>query len=1160
MNIGYIIDLSKVLSEQDLHIPHLEGLFYRSINPADLEVSGVLDLRTEVMKIVKGAVEKHLFFFVLQNDKDALLSLSKCIDGIQADEQHFDKIDNEIHIICNFLDGESGFSIVEYEKRMRCLTNNNVCVYTWLLEEFDHGGARQITGERRTHSIARLVWMLCAHYQELMTSLRPMTQSSTNAKPIYNLFGDASVFFEEGKRNEAVRNYYCYKNLQQLLNLPDQKLDQYLADHVYPYREDNNLLDIRIDETVENFLKEERTPIEASFITEKTQGLLVKSSEDDKEFLIDAVDKKIVFLEDLSKSCKWQLGGNGMDKFLSGFQNRTGIVTEIQEVVSDEFVEQLRDMVTAHEHNTFTSINNVISESQKQHVDAFKLKVDKHLYGFLTQQARGNYSVLFETLPSRETAQHHSNIDCGIAFMEYLESGKGEYLVDQTVSMADTNFTKIYEALEKEGVTRFKEYEEKFADFEMTYHPQGDEKVSKIRQKFANADDKIKECAKRKHECDYQLDHWIDTDSEKKLTAKFRMTIALASGIIAAILWLVVSMKYLSGFMKDIFEHYGRFQWSVFSAFVLAGIAVFASILIRALRRRKEAEEALEDARQKKRDLMGQCVKSMQDLAEKHFNHLLAFYGLKTMTDLIDYAVWKKEDLVYFRKTLFKLMVRYRLLCEEKKLIMPYDENTIELADKDVGLILFGEESKKNIIPFCFAEGGVALSDTFNEFNRNKARLETSRISLGHTSKKFDQTALEKEVVACMDKHKNADIKYSPLKEKSILPNDEKGVEMDDIHQGSCGDCYFMATLAAIAKMKPDYFIGEEGMVEELGEEHRFFRVYFYDKDGQRVSVDVDNRFWIDANGQPIYAKQGISNDPEGSSYDPWVMAIEKAWAKTNNNGYEGIRGTSESKERVRKVEYSFAVTGQSAFYCKTQSVPDHEKLLQMMKKHFLEDHLPITLYSADKDDNSFKKKDDNVVSNHAYALRAIHIDSNTTTFDIFNPWNDPQKDKGYGKHFENVDINFIKNNFDVVVFFGIKEDKFNSFERDLTDNVSVDEVTKDIEKVLFEAFDGLGLVMNTFDQLLTNDEIQRTLNNSIYLFSRYRIRNIVDNEVSQHLMFMEGGKEGICDAANDKMLQFIQTNLPADVGLQPMLRRDDEHQHITLFRLSPHYVLENFR
>lgn len=1151
MNLGYIFDLSEILSEEDLRIPYLTGLFYNRIDVKELSESKIIETRDNVTRNVKKVVDKHQFFYIMKNDQETLKAVSNCINDIQKNQQHFNSNDYEIHIVCNFIE-ESGFSIQDYEKGMPCLKNNRICVYSWFLDKYDFNAGSPISDKRRAHAISRMISLVCSH-SEISSTLQQMTQGTKEPMPIYKLFGDACVFFDEEKRTKAVRDYYNFKSIQHLLNIPDVALADYMKTNVLPYANEKEELDKRIDATGEAFLKENRVSIEASEITEKTQGLLIKSSADDEDYLVSASNNKLVFIDELAQQGGWQL--EGMENFLSDYQAKVGMGNEIQETVSEDFLDKLYyERYYTHEREGFDRINNRVSENRKLHIKMFKQKVDKQLNDFLNKDSK--YSFLQNPLTKQETAQHHTNIGYGIAFLEYLESGKGDFLVDHEVSMGDISFTKIKEALEKEESKRSQEYKDKKTEIEEKYLPQEEGKPSKIKAEVGEIDNRIKLCREEKRRCDYQVDHWVDEDAEKLLTARTKSVIAFACGVLCGLLWLYLSsIQIIANLMNSLFEHYDRFRWEVFTLFTLIGLIIGAVILYRAICRRREAEETLEEARQSKRLFMNDCVQEMNIVTEKHYNYLLAYHGLKTMRELVDYVAWKREDLLYFRKTLFNLMLQYWLSVENNKKLAFDDDNTFELTDSDAESILFGSEGNRKNIPYCFADGALVLSQAFDEFKRKKARYETTRDGFNYTSRDFNQAELEKEIIPCMEEHENVGLEYSALNETSILPADTSGVEMDDIHQGHCGDCYFMATLAAIARNNPEYIIGKNGMVEELGEEHKFFRVKFYNKDGKRVSVDIDNRFW-NKNDEPYYAKKGIlTSDNQEGSYDPWVMAVEKAWAKINGNGYDGIVGAREDgKEYERKVEYSFAVTGKTAFYCMTNNVPDQGKLCDMMKKHFLTDHLPITLYSVSDAEAQFA--DQNLVHNHAYAVRSVNEDG---TFDIFNPWNSHMADEDIeGKHYEKVDISFIKNNFSVVVFFGIKEADFDFFERNLTQNAAEDEVTKAVEKILNDSFTDLNLQMRKFEDLLTSEEMNKVFVHSNYLFSKNRIQDPRGKEGGERdLVFLEGKESADCLAATEKMKDFLQNSGPYD--LQPQLNRDDNKQMLTIFRLSPHYVLENF-
>lgn len=1154
MNIGYIFDLNGIVAAEDLCIPYLDYMYFASTPLNELTVEKIIKTRDDVMRDIQLSVNKHQFFFVIKNDKDTLKKLAECISGIQKDQRHFNRKNYEMHVICNLIE-ENGYNIREYEENMACLTVNNVSVYSWLLHKYDYNADRPISEKRRSHGIVRLVGMLNKH-DDISQVLQQMTHETKTPKPIYNLFGDTCVFFDEEKRNKNVLNYYCMKSIQHLLNISDSDLDKYVKENVFPFVDDKKEIDRRFDSTAEDFLNSISNAIEASVITEKTQGLLIKSSDDDKEYLVNATNNKLLFIDELSQNEDWKL--KGMDSFLSEFQSKARLCDEEPENVSKDFLEKLYyEKYVIHEREGFDSINNQVSEGRKKHTDAFKQHVNNFMNGFLNQQDNKNYAWLQVPLTKQETKKHHTNVDYGIAFLEYLESGKGDILTDKEVSMGDINLSKIKESLTDEEFRRRQEYEGKKEAIKEKYLPQKGEDTSRIEKEFEKADKRIRQYRQERRRCEFQLRHWTDSDSDKKLTAKTYSVFAFACGVLVSLLWLWLSLEFLSDFMTKTYDGYYQLQWELFSVIILAGIVIGAVILFKAILRMKEAERALEAAILHKKKLMEGCVLDMIDVTEKHYNYLLAYHGLKTINELMEFSAWKKEDLICFRKSLFRLMLEYMLTNIGNTNEICDDDNTFEVIDKEAEAILFGSPDNRKEIPYCFARDGFVLSETFEEYKRRKVRFETTRNSFDFKQKDFNQAELEKEVIPCMQEHEDSGIQYSALNGVSVLPPDVSEIEIDDIHQGACGDCYFMATLAAIAKTIPDYIIGKNGMVEDLGDDHRFFRVKFYDKDGSRVNVDIDNRFW-NLNDVPYYAKKGIQSEgaPDGS-YDPWVMAVEKAWAKVNGNGYDGIQGAREDgKEYERKVEYSYAVTGMSAFYCMTKNISDSSKLSEMMRKHVVNDKLPITLYSFA--DGESKSADQYLVCNHAYALRSVNEDG---TFNIFNPWNNHDANEHVkGKHYENVNGSFIKDNFSVVVFFGIKEADFNSFERELTQNAAENELIKNIEDVLAKNFADLKLDMSSFGDLLTDETMNRALSQSIYLFSQNAINDSRGIEGRQnHIVFLEGSRKIDCDSANLKLNDYLKKQLSGGIMLQPLVFREGDRQSLTIFRLSPHYVQENF-
>jgi hypothetical protein len=106
------------------------------------------------------------------------------------------------------------------------------------------------------------------------------------------------------------------------------------------------------------------------------------------------------------------------------------------------------------------------------------------------------------------------------------------------------------------------------------------------------------------------------------------------------------------------------------------------------------------------------------------------------------------------------------------------------------------------------------------------------------------------------------------------------GPTKEDVKQGSVGDCWLMAKLAAIADANPDYI---RQMVTDFGD--GTYGVRFY-RNGVAQHIRVDADLWVTSPGNPMYAELG----KEGSI---WVAIVEKAWAffRFQEGNYASIAG-----------------------------------------------------------------------------------------------------------------------------------------------------------------------------------------------------------------------------------------------------------------------------
>ena len=106
------------------------------------------------------------------------------------------------------------------------------------------------------------------------------------------------------------------------------------------------------------------------------------------------------------------------------------------------------------------------------------------------------------------------------------------------------------------------------------------------------------------------------------------------------------------------------------------------------------------------------------------------------------------------------------------------------------------------------------------------------------------------------------------------------GPTKDDIDQNGLGDCYFLATLSAVAKKNANRI---RQSVVELGD--GTYGVRFYSGGAERY-LRLDGDLPTNGAGSPVYAGLGMGNST-------WVAVMEKAWAHFRRN--EGTWTSTEA-------------------------------------------------------------------------------------------------------------------------------------------------------------------------------------------------------------------------------------------------------------------------
>ncbi len=215
---------------------------------------------------------------------------------------------------------------------------------------------------------------------------------------------------------------------------------------------------------------------------------------------------------------------------------------------------------------------------------------------------------------------------------------------------------------------------------------------------------------------------------------------------------------------------------------------------------------------------------------------------------------------------------------------------------------------------------------------------------------------------------------YTAFANRPLFPS--TGASKDDVEQRSVGDCWFMATLSAVAKVNPNRI---EQSVCDLGD--GTYAVRFWDGSDQRY-YRVDNQLAVGSAGStaPVFAALGTQNSM-------WVAVMEKAFCffRDDEGTYASISGgwpdEAFSALGVQDVD---SEGGSIWGYSATELANDLAAQLASSKAVVFctEDEVP---------DGSM------LVGNHCYLVDRVNRDSsgNVSSIVMRNPWG-PAGSGGY--------------------------------------------------------------------------------------------------------------------------------------------------------------------
>ena len=196
------------------------------------------------------------------------------------------------------------------------------------------------------------------------------------------------------------------------------------------------------------------------------------------------------------------------------------------------------------------------------------------------------------------------------------------------------------------------------------------------------------------------------------------------------------------------------------------------------------------------------------------------------------------------------------------------------------------------------------------------------------------------------------------------------GVSYDDVVQGSIANCYFVGSLAAIAKANPK---AVEDCIKDNGDGTFTARFYKVDWSGKAkaeyVRIDGD----IPTAGEGLPAKYGKCRDQK----ELWVSLIEKAYA-TWKGGYEAIGNGGCSTDVLS------AITGKGSSY-QNIGTADPDRMFQTIKKN-VDAKVPVTAGTYGEDQAPMYAGK-NLYAWHNYSITGAGEENGQKYVELRNPW-----------------------------------------------------------------------------------------------------------------------------------------------------------------------------
>ncbi len=306
-----------------------------------------------------------------------------------------------------------------------------------------------------------------------------------------------------------------------------------------------------------------------------------------------------------------------------------------------------------------------------------------------------------------------------------------------------------------------------------------------------------------------------------------------------------------------------------------------------------------------------------------------------------------------------------------------------------------GNSSKKKKGAASSGSSGASNSAVASQMTPTSSSLTPMLDSLADArAPRRDDTVVSNPELTDKD---SAKFKYEQHEGEAFLKGsgDQTAVDQEDINQGSLGDCYWMAGMAAVAQAQPQLI---EKLIKDNGDGTYSVTLYEW---GQEKTVVVDNKFPTRSSGGLAYADKGATVDNKA---ELWPALLEKAWAVMKSGGqgtgYADIEGGLPGKAMT-------TMTGDRSDAYDPRRLEEDDILL--MVEIALEEKQPgscATLVEKDIDDALKKLFDEyGYYACHCYTFYGVDLDARTLK--LRNPWG--------SSHPKDIPVDVFKKCFDVL-------------------------------------------------------------------------------------------------------------------------------------------------